>query len=111
MKFYLIPYEEPTIQLPFIHPKYFSEIGDGAKGVISQNRADRKFYILLIPDTTNTTSLESHDDVRKLDAANLTRQKLIAIGISGIPPGATQDELEEALCEWLLNERRTLRTL
>lgn len=111
MKYYIIPYVEPTSEMPFIRPKYFDKIGLGAKGIISQNKADRKFYILLIPDTTDTTELEAYADVRKLDDKNLTWQKLSAVGVTGVSSSSTKDQLEEALCEWLINEKRTLRTL
>jgi hypothetical protein len=110
MRYYLVPFDTPYPS-GGQRPKYLADIGV-ASGVISVDIANKHFYIVKIADDLRDMSaLEAHNDVRPLDPARLRYQHLVALGITGVDANSTQDELEKALCEWLVGERRTLRTL
>jgi len=94
-----------------VQPKYLTELGE-ASGVISTDKANKKFYIVIIRDDKRDMSrLESRPDVQKLDSLTKAALEKIGIDTAKMADTATQDEMEKSLTSWLTGQERTLRSL
>jgi hypothetical protein len=104
MKIFLIP-SEPNAMGGY-NPKYLTEIPAPARGLTRWDHpAGVGLYLVGVRDEADTSALEAHADVRRLDTG-ITREFVESLGVdtSGLGAEPTQAELGTLLLQWLTGD-------